>query len=127
MPTKITVIYDNASCDPRLKTAWRYAALVEHQGTNLMFDTGSDGPTLFKNMETLGIQASQIQGVVLSHAHKDHTSGLVDLLKTGIQPQVYLHRAFYRGLWRELRHIWSRENYLCGIKRNLLFSIRLVS
>ena len=58
MTTKITVIYDNASCDPRLKTAWGYAAMVEHRGTNLKFDTGGDGPTLLKNMETLGIRAS---------------------------------------------------------------------
>jgi 7,8-dihydropterin-6-yl-methyl-4-(beta-D-ribofuranosyl)aminobenzene 5'-phosphate synthase len=39
MPTKITIIYDNVSFDPRLKTAWGFAALVEHWGTNLMFDT----------------------------------------------------------------------------------------
>lgn len=68
--------------------------MVEYRGSNLMFDQSGDGPTLLKNMETLGIQASQIQGVVLSHAHKDHTGGLVDLLKSGIQLQVYLHPVF---------------------------------
>jgi 7,8-dihydropterin-6-yl-methyl-4-(beta-D-ribofuranosyl)aminobenzene 5'-phosphate synthase len=105
MPTKITVIYDNVSFNSRLKTDWGFAALIEHRGTNLMFDTGGDGPTLLKNMEALDIEASQIQGVVLSHAHKDHTGGLVDFLKSGIQSQVYLHPAFPENFKREIARL----------------------
>jgi 7,8-dihydropterin-6-yl-methyl-4-(beta-D-ribofuranosyl)aminobenzene 5'-phosphate synthase len=56
-------------------------------------------------MEALDIEASQIQGVVLSHAHKDHTGGLVDFLKSGIQPQVYLHPAFPENFKREIARL----------------------
>jgi 7,8-dihydropterin-6-yl-methyl-4-(beta-D-ribofuranosyl)aminobenzene 5'-phosphate synthase len=70
-----------------------------------MFDTGGDDPTLLKNMETLRIQVSQIQGVVLSHAHKDHTGDPVDLLNTWIQPPVYLHPVFPENSKREIARL----------------------
>jgi 7,8-dihydropterin-6-yl-methyl-4-(beta-D-ribofuranosyl)aminobenzene 5'-phosphate synthase len=76
----LTIVYDNNSYDPRLKTAWGFSCLIEYRGQVILFDTGGDSPTLLANMATLGIDPSEIERVVLSHIHGDHTGGLSGLL-----------------------------------------------
>jgi 7,8-dihydropterin-6-yl-methyl-4-(beta-D-ribofuranosyl)aminobenzene 5'-phosphate synthase len=76
----ITIVYDNNTYDPRLRTAWGFSCLIEYRGQVILFDTGGDSPTLLANMDTLGIDPGQIEAVVLSHIHGDHTGGLSGLL-----------------------------------------------
>jgi 7,8-dihydropterin-6-yl-methyl-4-(beta-D-ribofuranosyl)aminobenzene 5'-phosphate synthase len=90
----ITIVYDNNPYDPRLTSAWGFSALVEYQGHNLLFDTGGDGQILLENMRLLRIEPAQIDAIVLSHAHDDHTAGLGALLATGVKPVVYLLPSF---------------------------------
>lgn len=49
---------------------------------------------LVENMRILGIDPAQIESVVLSHAHGDHTGGLSALLEYGARPIVYLLPSF---------------------------------
>ena len=78
MSTTLTVLSDNILFDERLRTTWGYSVLIDHQGSVLLFDTGGDGPILLANMDTLGIDPHNIEGVFLSHTHKDHTGGLAE-------------------------------------------------
>ncbi|UCG84867.1 MAG: MBL fold metallo-hydrolase [Gemmatimonadota bacterium] len=93
-PARITVLYDNIQYDPHCATAWGYAALIEHGEHVYLFDTGGDGSTLLSNMRALGVDPERIEAVILSHAHGDHTGGLIDLLGVGIDPPVYLLPSF---------------------------------
>jgi 7,8-dihydropterin-6-yl-methyl-4-(beta-D-ribofuranosyl)aminobenzene 5'-phosphate synthase len=93
-PLTITIIYDNNPYDNRLSTAWGFSALVEYREHILLFDTGGDGQLLLGNMRILGIDPKRIESVVLSHAHEDHTGGLITLLNTGVKPVVYLLPSF---------------------------------
>jgi hypothetical protein len=90
----ITIIYDNNDFDQRLKTAWGFSALVEYHDHTLLFDTGGDGPMLLENMRILGIEPTQIESVMLSHGHADHTGGLGGLLEYGARPTVYMPPSF---------------------------------
>lgn len=91
---KITVLYDNYSYNPSLRTAWGFAAEVESGDHTLLFDTGGDGSVLLSNMELLGVAPSDFEAVVLSHAHGDHIGGLEELLATGTRPTVFLLPSF---------------------------------
>ena len=101
----ITVLYDNNPFDERLNTAWGFAALVEYQDQTLLFDTGGDGPTLLGNMNTLEIDPTRIQNIVLSHAHGDHTGGLGAIIEAARTPQstCFLH------FLRLLSASWERQ------------------
>ena len=61
---------------------WGYAALIEVDGQKLLFDTGARPDSVLKNAKELGIDLSDVESVVLSHHHWDHTGGLVTLRKT---------------------------------------------
>jgi 7,8-dihydropterin-6-yl-methyl-4-(beta-D-ribofuranosyl)aminobenzene 5'-phosphate synthase len=90
----ITVVYDNNAYDPRLRTAWGFACLIERGETTILFDTGGDGGVLLSNMAALDLEPRDVDLVVLSHIHGDHTGGLSSLLAVGAQPTVYVPRSF---------------------------------
>ncbi len=104
-PLTITIVFDNNPYDERLRTSWGFAALAEHQNQILLFDTGGDGLILLENMRILGINTSDIQGVMLSHAHNDHTGGLVHLLESSACPTIYVFPRFGGNIDQETAKI----------------------
>jgi len=92
---RITIVYDNIRHDERLTTDWGFGAYIEYGEHVVVFDTGTDAPILMNNMALLGIDIDSIDTIVLSHHHRDHTGGLLGLLReTGITPTVYMPASF---------------------------------
>jgi 7,8-dihydropterin-6-yl-methyl-4-(beta-D-ribofuranosyl)aminobenzene 5'-phosphate synthase len=58
---------------------WGFAALVEADGHRILFDTGAHPDTVLRNLEALKIDISDVEEVILSHYHMDHTAGLTTL------------------------------------------------
>ena len=90
----VTVVYDNYPLREGLKTAWGFACVIEGLGETILFDTGGQGELLLANMAKAGFRPEQIQSVVLSHFHGDHTGGLVDFLKANNKVRVFVPKAF---------------------------------
>jgi len=90
----ITIVYDNYPMDERLKTAWGFACVIEGLDETILFDTGGDGELLLSNMAKVGIKPEQIDSVVLSHFHRDHTGGLDAFLEMNNDVKVFVPRLF---------------------------------
>lgn len=58
---------------------WGYSALVEVDGRRLLYDTGANPETVLENAKLLGVDLSDVEDVVISHNHADHTGGLLTL------------------------------------------------
>jgi 7,8-dihydropterin-6-yl-methyl-4-(beta-D-ribofuranosyl)aminobenzene 5'-phosphate synthase len=58
---------------------WGFSALVEADGRKILFDTGARPRTVLENARELKADLSDVQDVVLSHFHDDHTTGLMTL------------------------------------------------
>jgi 7,8-dihydropterin-6-yl-methyl-4-(beta-D-ribofuranosyl)aminobenzene 5'-phosphate synthase len=91
--TMIT-LYDNYKHNPELKTGWGFSCLVKVKDKDILFDTGADNPTLLSNMKKLKIDPREIDLVVLSHIHGDHTGGLSGILEANSDISVYLPKSF---------------------------------
>jgi 7,8-dihydropterin-6-yl-methyl-4-(beta-D-ribofuranosyl)aminobenzene 5'-phosphate synthase len=85
---------------------WGFAALVEADGRQILFDTGAHPRTVLDNAKELGIDLSLIEEVVLSHNHEDHTGGLLVLRRElGAKNPRALHLVHVgRGIF------WSRPD-----------------
>ena len=55
---------------------WGFSALVEADGQRILFDTGQRPDTVLLNARSMRIDLSDVEEVVLSHNHGDHTGGL---------------------------------------------------
>ncbi len=82
---KITVLSDMIP-GRNTMAEWGYSALVEvtSQGVSkrFLFDSGDKPATVVSNAATLGINLCDIEDIVLSHNHQDHTGGLDNLRST---------------------------------------------
>jgi 7,8-dihydropterin-6-yl-methyl-4-(beta-D-ribofuranosyl)aminobenzene 5'-phosphate synthase len=60
---------------------WGFAALVEVDGRKILFDTGANEDTVQRNLKAMKLDLSDVELVILSHNHDDHTTGLMTLRK----------------------------------------------
>jgi 7,8-dihydropterin-6-yl-methyl-4-(beta-D-ribofuranosyl)aminobenzene 5'-phosphate synthase len=83
---------------------WGFAALVEADGRQILFDTGAHPRTVLENAKELGLDLSVIEEVVLSHNHEDHTGGLLTLRRelSAKNPRALLRVHVGKGIF------WSR-------------------
>ena len=88
-PLSVTVLYDNTAHRQECSADWGFACLVEGTDKVILFDAGTKGDILLKNVETLKTDLSKVGAVVISHAHLDHTGGLSAVLPK--MPGVTVH------------------------------------
>jgi 7,8-dihydropterin-6-yl-methyl-4-(beta-D-ribofuranosyl)aminobenzene 5'-phosphate synthase len=95
---KLTVLYDNHSQTDNLVPDWGYSCLVQGLDKSILFDTGAKADILQANMNTLKIQPGNIDVVLLSHDHYDHTGGLDVLLRKKNKPEVWVTPGFSQNI-----------------------------
>lgn len=91
MKFKITTLVDNTvSAGRGLIGEHGLSFLIETRDRKILFDTGQ-GYALLHNADLLGVRLEDVDTVVLSHGHYDHTGGLEGLLKKNRHFSLYAH------------------------------------
>jgi 7,8-dihydropterin-6-yl-methyl-4-(beta-D-ribofuranosyl)aminobenzene 5'-phosphate synthase len=92
MKARITLLVENRAEGPGLLGEHGLAYWIEYDGRHVLFDTGQ-GSVLVGNAYKLSIPLRELDALVLSHGHYDHTGGVADVLKTNRPVTVYAHPA----------------------------------
>jgi 7,8-dihydropterin-6-yl-methyl-4-(beta-D-ribofuranosyl)aminobenzene 5'-phosphate synthase len=106
-PIGITILYDNYVFREGTKAGWGFSCLVEHPEKRVLFDTGNQCTTLFHNMNELGVSPTEVDLVVVSHAHRTHAGGLCRFLEQNKRATVYMPASCPQ-------HLANRVNYAGG-------------
>ena len=93
---KLTIAYDN-NAKQGLKAGWGFSCMVEGE-RKVLFDTGDDGSKLLYNLKKLGFDVGEINFIVLSHEHFDHTGGLEAVLEKCDKAEVVVLGSFSNGM-----------------------------
>ena len=89
--TNITILAENTARDPGLLAEHGLAYWIEYDGRRVLLDSGQGG-VLVGNAYRLGIVLHDLDALVLSHGHYDHTGGVANALKTNRSVMVHAHR-----------------------------------
>ena len=93
---KITTIADNLVLQAGLWGQWGLSYLLELQDERgntrkILFDTANDKEPFLYNIEKLELDLSDLDAIVLSHGHSDHTVATVEALQLSGGCKVYAH------------------------------------
>jgi 7,8-dihydropterin-6-yl-methyl-4-(beta-D-ribofuranosyl)aminobenzene 5'-phosphate synthase len=94
---KVTCVVDDTVCDH--SPFWGehgLAFLIETNSGRILFDTGQSGTVLLHNLNLLDVEPKAINALAISHAHYDHTGGLLTLLDQVAGIPLYAHPDFFR-------------------------------
>jgi len=86
---KLTILYDNYICKKGTEADWGFACLIEGPEKTVLFDTGTRPDLLKRNCDKLNVDLNDVDIIVLSHEHGDHTGGLDAILE--MNPDVTLY------------------------------------
>ncbi|MBK1706593.1 MBL fold metallo-hydrolase [Halochromatium glycolicum] len=113
---RLTICFDNVpgpsvvqgSDLAGLTTLWGFSAVIELAGEVLLFDTGSNGRVLLRNLKALGWHPGRLDRVFLSHPHWDHIGGLDSILELNPRLEVVLHAGFSKHLIADLERLCAK-------------------
>jgi 7,8-dihydropterin-6-yl-methyl-4-(beta-D-ribofuranosyl)aminobenzene 5'-phosphate synthase len=105
---RAVIVYDNNHYDDRLKTDWGFSCYIQGLEKTILFDTGGRGEILVSNLEKMGLSPENIEVVVLSHYHGDHTGGLDEILRLNPRIEVWVPEHFPKDFKQRLREKGSK-------------------
>lgn len=92
----VTILYDNTAFAPGTEADWGFSCLVEGTEKTILFDAGTKPEVFRRNVEALDIDLGEVDLVVISHEHGDHTGALVQVLDQDRGLTVY-HPVSFSG------------------------------
>ncbi len=89
MEIKITTLAENTA-GAGVLGEWGLSMLVEADGQKILFDTGG-GRAAVPNAELMKVDLADVDRIVLSHGHYDHTGGLLEVLNRTGGKEIIAH------------------------------------
>jgi 7,8-dihydropterin-6-yl-methyl-4-(beta-D-ribofuranosyl)aminobenzene 5'-phosphate synthase len=106
---KFTVLIDNLPHPTAdLLTEHGLSIWFEADGSRWLLDTGASGKFAL-NAGKLGIDIADIDFLVLSHAHADHTGGLAEFIRLNHKAKIYLSSHIAGNKHYSVRHGSKRD------------------
>lgn len=97
MALKVSVLVENTvGVTTGMVAEWGLAMLLDFGDERILLDTGEQG-NIVKNALAQGIELGQVDKLVLSHGHYDHTGGLIAFLESKGPITVYAHPELLMG------------------------------
>lgn len=88
---KFTFLSENKTENPCFTAEHGLSIYIDVNGRQLLFDTGSS-ELFIKNAKNMNLDLTEIEAVVISHGHFDHTQGLPFFCKINKKAKIYIHR-----------------------------------
>jgi 7,8-dihydropterin-6-yl-methyl-4-(beta-D-ribofuranosyl)aminobenzene 5'-phosphate synthase len=107
---RIVTLIENLTYKQGLVAEHGLSLYLETDNKKILFDTGQSGLFL-QNAEKLGIHIEDIDSLVISHGHYDHTGGLYPFLQKNTKAKIYAKNEIFIPKYHG-------QNRFIGIERN---------
>jgi len=73
---RFSIVFDNYKANENLESFWGFSCVVNDY---FLFDSGSNGRALVRNMAKMGFDLNALKYLFISHPHWDHIAELTVL------------------------------------------------
>ena len=70
---RFSIVFDNYRANEKLESFWGFSCMIND---DFLFDTGSNGRALVRNMVKMGFDIEKLKYLFISHPHWDHIGGI---------------------------------------------------
>jgi 7,8-dihydropterin-6-yl-methyl-4-(beta-D-ribofuranosyl)aminobenzene 5'-phosphate synthase len=102
---KFSIVFDNYKANENLESFWGFSCLIDDY---FLFDTGSNGRALVRNMAKMGFDLNALKYLFISHPHWDHIYGMDSVLDINKMMTLFLPDSLSKLYIRDLKKL-SRE------------------
>ncbi len=120
---KFTFLSDNKTENALCEAEWGLSLLIESGGHKILFDVGSS-PMFAQNARKLRVNLTDVEAVVISHGHFDHTQGMEKFCEINADAPVYIHKNAISKCYGTDED-GNIENYNCGIRWSEDFTVEV--
>jgi len=99
---------------------WGFSALVQADDHSILIDVGHDPDLVLGNARQMGVDLSEVETVVLSHFHPDHTGALLKLRRELMKQNPEALSTIHVGK----EFFGSRRTPGDDVERNLMVAVR---
>ena len=100
----IKLLFDSTAINHKFKTGWGFSCLINN---HILFDTGANGEALLNNFHLMSIDLSDIDKIIISHEHYDHTGGLWKILENKKNLDIYICPNFNQVFKNKIKKLGS--------------------
>lgn len=116
---KIVTLIENLVYQQGLVAEHGLSIYIETENKKILFDTGQTG-LFIQNAQKLGIAIEDIDSLVLSHGHYDHTGGLYPFLEKNSKAKVFAKKDIFTPKYHGSNH------FIGTLRNETLLKDRLV-
>ena len=102
---KFSIVFDNYVANEKLESFWGFSCVINDY---FLFDTGSNGRVLVRNMAKMGVDINELKYLFISHPHWDHIGGIDSVLDINPYMTLFLPDSLSKLYIRDLKRL-SRE------------------
>lgn len=121
---KIITLVENTKEDKKLKAQHGLSFYIEHGDRKILFDVGPSRAYI-DNAQKLGIDLSDVDTIIISHGHSDHSKGLKYISLVNTKAKIYLSEKSLESHWLNLIvfniDVGINLKWLQNLKERILF------
>jgi len=99
------IVFDNYIANEILESFWGFSCVINDY---FLFDTGSNGRALVRNIEKMGFDINKFKYLFISHPHWDHIGGIDSIVDVNRKMSLILPNSLSKLYIRDLKTL-SRE------------------
>jgi len=102
---RFSIVFDNYIANEKLESFWGFSCMIND---NFLFDTGSNGRALVRNMVKMGFDIEKLEYLFISHPHWDHIGGIDSIVDINRNLTLFLPDSLSGLYIRDLKKL-SKE------------------